>query len=130
MRICQNLSKNNRHRTHFNSPEGADDAALNHRMLQNRSLAEKYSLEILKQCNHYIAAQIDTANGRNRNHLLLPANDAAAASGGAVALETISTDDAPTAVIEILKQGIMNLALTSAEYCDKFIKMNPPLSSS
>ena len=138
-------------RTHFNSPQDAD-AALSHRVLKNRSLAEKYSLEILKQSNHYTAAvtQIDIANGSTPNHHHLPANDiAAAASGSAGALETIrpSTTDAPTPAtrqngsgnsvdydellaIEILKQGIMKLALTSAEYCDEFIKMNPPCSSS
>ena len=120
-------------------------------MLQNRLLTEKYSLLLLKQHNASIAAQIDIANGRNPNHLLLPSNDAAGASGGEGALETTrpstagasptatqyngsgsidSSVDHDEAAIEILKQSMMKLALTSAEYCDELIKMNPPCSSS
>ena len=107
-------------------------------MLKNGWLTESYSELIQIQWNLDTAAQI-----ANINRLYLPFNDAAAALGGAVALETIrpsttAADDAPTSInsvgydeaaIEILEQGLMNLSFTSARYCVDLVKMNLPCSS-
>ena len=116
------------------------DEALSVRVLKNCLLTEQYSGLILKQRIPDIGAPIDIAT--------LPANAAAAALDDAVALETIrlstagsspttthyhngsgsinrNADQEVEAVMEILQQAIMNLALASAAYCDEAIKMNP-----